>query len=609
MSQKSEAYIKTAFDNILSKYLRARRKPFGREPGLWKLFGDVSNRFQAHVRDRPTLQVKWGVGKGSWASVPWIAFLDSRETNSTQYGVYPVYLFREDLSGVCLALNQGIPRLRGKHGTQASRRILRDRAERLLHDRSSLKSLTAAGFCLDNKIDLHISGRLEKDYEASTITHKLYTRGDISNDAEMLKDLQELLLVYDQYLEQQSFREVETPPPTILTGPPHEDVEIASAVHEVIAYISDRGFIYQPYQIAQYITALRTKPFVILAGITGTGKSKLGALVAEATGGASETIPVRPNWNDSAEVLGYTNLEGKFQPSPVLRIAHAATANPSQFVTCIMDEMNLARVEEYFAEYLSKIEYRYPQEKGGFRTAPLLGQTLNEADAEWGEVGIPGNLAIVGTVNMDESTMDFSRKVIDRAFTIELSEIDLARWQRNGQRVSNRTARTWPMTWWHPLHIRPAELVNPTDEQLSDIKLAIDVVQAVNKLLPQRLKVAYRTRDEIVFYLLHGRQISDAFVDREGNAVDPLDLALQMKILPRIIGDTEAIGRCVSDLLGWAISGVRFESDDEVNSIIKRWEAAGRPSSLKKSNYPRLAARLCLMWQARQENRFTSYWL
>jgi hypothetical protein len=292
----------------------------------------------------------------------------------------------------------------------------------------------------------------------------------------------------------------------------------------------------------------------------------------------------------------------------VLEIAHHAAANTDQFCTCIIDEMNLARVEQYFAEVLSRIEDRYLQENGGYRTGPLIGPVPKESDAEWREVVIPENLAIVGTVNMDESTHYFSRKVLDRAFTIELSDVNLAQWNPNGERV--RTISTWPVTSWNPIKIQLSELVNPTDEQLSEISRAIAALQAVNILLtPSQLQVGYRTRDEVAFYLLHAQQISDAFVDHEGNAVDPLDLALQMKILPRIVGGSNAIKRSVFGLLGWATSGVPLESDEEVNAILETWESLGRPSALTNSEYPRLAARLCLMWQRLEADGYTSYWL
>lgn len=621
MAQQSDTYITTEFDEILSEYLRARFEPFGREHRIWRVFENLAQFLQKHVRKRrPRLIVKASPGKGNWARVPWIAFLDVRETHSTTYGVYPVYLFREDMSGVYITFNQGVTRLKEKHGTRESRNILNDRANQLRLE-TSVQSLKEYGFSVDNKIDLHTSRGLGKSYEVSTICYKAYLKGAIPEDYEILNDLDQVLRVYDQYLERQPFREeedlvesdeaLEEPIDTLMPAPPKTNFLISTAIQEVISYISDRGFIYEPWQIAQYVTAVRTKPFVILAGITGTGKSKLPKLVAEATGGESKLIPVRPDWTDSAEVLGYKDLEGNFQPGPVLELASDAAANRDRFYTCIVDEMNLARVEQYFAEVLSRIEDRRPDKKGekgsGYSTEPLIGQ-VRKGDAEWGEVVIPANLAIVGTVNMDESTHGFSRKVLDRAFTIELSDVHLANWSPNGAQTDN--VSTWPVTSWHPLNIRLSELDNPTTGQLTEINRAIAALDAVNILLaPSQLQVGYRTRDEVAFYLLHAQQISDAFVDREGNAVDPLDLALQMKILPRIAGSSNAIKRCVYGLLGWAKDGVPLESDDEVNSILEAWENSGRLSTLTNARYPRLAARLCWMWQRLDADGYTSYWL
>lgn len=605
---ESDTRIKNGFDSILSNYLRARENPFGRDDALWKVFKDLLKQLEHYVSSRPTLKIKWGVGKGRWAHVPWIALLDERETKSTSHGVFSVFLFRADLSGVYLALNQGIARLAKTDGVRESRRKLRERADQLRRDMPSLQTLTKVGFSIDHRIDLHSSDELAKNYEASIVGYKLYPRSEIPNDADLLNDLEQLLVAYDEYLQRQSFRAAQAPALRIVPNPLQKHEELSSATQEVISYIAERGFVYEPWQIAQYITAVRTKPFLILGGISGTGKSKLAAKIAEATGGVSNLVPVRPDWTDSSEVLGYSDLEGNFRPGPVLEIARQAAANPDQLYTCILDEMNLARVEQYFAEVLSKIEDREPQANGGYRTKPLIGQTFRRADPEWGSICIPENLALIGTVNVDESTHDFSRKVLDRAFTIELSEVRLHQWKPSDARV--RPASKWPMTWWNPIKIHLSELRDATAAQLAEINRAITALDAVNDLLaPAQLKVAYRTRDEVAFYLLHAQQICDAFVDCEGNAVDPLDLALQMKILPRIAGGSNAIRRCVLGLLGWATTGNPLESDVQGNSLVKKWEMRGSPSAFTNSRYPRLAARLCLMWQRFDADGYTSYWL
>ncbi|HEX5891065.1 MAG TPA: DUF3578 domain-containing protein, partial [Pyrinomonadaceae bacterium] len=273
--QDSPINIKTAFDNILSVCMRARRKPFGREPALWKAFQELSKHLKGYASNRLTLKTKWSVGKGAWARVPWIALPDERETKSTRHGIYPVYLFREDLSGVYVALNQGIDLLKDEQGAPESRRILRERAEQLRRNLPALQTLKSAGFSVDDNIDLHTSGGLARNYKASIVGYKLYRRGEIPNDAELLNDLEQLLTAYDEYLKRGPFLTPQAPALKLVSDRSPQHVELSAAVHDVISYIADRGFIYEPWQIAQYIAAAQTKPFLILAGMSGTGKSTM----------------------------------------------------------------------------------------------------------------------------------------------------------------------------------------------------------------------------------------------------------------------------------------------------------------------------------------------
>ncbi len=158
-------------------------------------------------------------------------------------------------------------------------------------------------------------------------------------------------------------------------------VSLDNEVSHVIEAIALSGFYFEPWQIATYITAIRTKPFVILAGVSGTGKSKLPALVAKITGSKSKLLPVRPDWTDSSDVLGYCDLQGNFRPGPLLEFAREADERRDKHFICILDEMNLARVEQYFAEVLSRIEDWQFAEDGGYESGPLISIALNESDA------------------------------------------------------------------------------------------------------------------------------------------------------------------------------------------------------------------------------------
>lgn len=379
-------------------------------------------------------------------------------------------------------------------------------------------------------------------------------------------------------------------------------------ISSLIEHIASQGFIFEPWQIATYVTALRTKPFVILAGVSGTGKSKLPALISQATGGNCHLIPVRPDWTDSSDVLGYCDLQGQFKPGALLWIVREAANNPDRHFVCIMDEMNLARVEHYFAEVLSQVENRHPDRAGKFFSGPLICQDLREEDEEWGQQVLPPNLAIVGTVNMDESAYGFSRKVLDRAFTLELSEIHLDLW--GNEFDENPGIDVWPVELWFPRAINLNGLKNISAEDKQKIDEVIKVLTEVNTILIQaQLQVGYRVRDEVALFVLHAEDIIDSFVTTNKMQVNPLDLALQMKILPRIIGGSTPIRKVVLQLLGWAVKGTKNISEEDAQIIIEDWDKNDRLTFLENARYPRTAARVCLMWERLVNEGFTSFWM
>lgn len=385
-------------------------------------------------------------------------------------------------------------------------------------------------------------------------------------------------------------------------------IDLASEIQKLVNQINEDGFIFEPWQIASYVAALKTKPFVILAGITGTGKSKLPTLVARNTGGLAQLTPVRPDWTDSSDVLGYCDLQGNFRPGSLITFARKAISNPNQHFVCILDEMNLARVEQYFAEVLSKVEDRRPAEGGGFQSSELLSQTLLSQDREWATVCLPANLAIVGTVNMDESSHGFSRKVLDRAFTIELSDVDLTSWRR-GANESGRQVQPWSAATWYPRAITLATL-SSDESEASEVASIVQVLVEINSFLSQaQLQLGYRTRDEIVLFVLHSGAMKASFVTRKGDKVDPLDLALHMKVLPRISGGSGAVRRLLLQMLGWASTGQPLSLEDEAQSILENWQKSERPNSMPDARFPRTASRLCLMWERLITEGFTSFWL
>ncbi|MEM1127634.1 MAG: AAA family ATPase [Bacteroidota bacterium] len=378
------------------------------------------------------------------------------------------------------------------------------------------------------------------------------------------------------------------------------------AAEQALAALEAQGYQYAPWLVAAYLTAVRTRGFVILAGLTGTGKSKLPMLLAEATGGQAHLLPVHPDWTDGAEVIGYTDLQGRFRPGALLRVARTAQEQPDRFHVALLDEMNLARVEHYLADVLSRIEQRTPAPGGGYQTAPLLPPDQPGAGA-WASVGLPANLALVGTVNVDESSHAFSAKVLDRAFTLTMDVVDLAAWQRPSTEAPTPSA--WPPTYWYPSADRLPMLPTLTAAQADRVEAAVDALRTLNRALRgTAVQAGYRMRDEVALFVLHAEELRPLFRTHQGTRLDPLDVALAAKLVPRLqIGGTVSL-QAVRRLLLIALHASTdvlpeaTEVQTRAEEVLDGWSAAGRPGLLAEAHWPHLAARLCILLEEAERN-------
>jgi hypothetical protein len=172
--------------------------------------------------------------------------------------------------------------------------------------------------------------------------------------------------------------------------------------------------------VVRLLASLLTRPFVILTGLSGSGKSQLALKLGQWFGMERySVVAVRPDWTGPEAMLGYEDL---LQPPPrpwvvgeVLKLSLRAAADPGRPYLLLLDEMNLAHVERYFADFLSGMESDEP-------VIPNLAEGADSwriADAKEPKLRVPRNLFVVGTVNVDETTYMFSPKVLDRANTIE----------------------------------------------------------------------------------------------------------------------------------------------------------------------------------------------
>lgn len=341
-----------------------------------------------------------------------------------------------------------------------------------------------------------------------------------------------------------------------------------------------------------YLTALRTKPFMLLAGISGTGKSRIVRKLAQATVTEGlqkaegykgtdfandrwtlhspanfELIQVKPNWHNSMDVIGYlSNIPSPhYVFTPFIEFIVKAWQHPEVPFFLCLDEMNLAPVEEYFAEFLSAIESR-SFEGGEYLTDPIikpfnsfgkdvaktmvntlfpnftaadknsfLGKVVDHLETKG--LTLPKNLIVIGTVNMDETTFSFSCKVLDRAMSVEMNEVNydsfltdttdddlkaiVEAFEQNDDADLNALLVD--------RHIEAREII---DDLGDDAKFTIDYLKRINALLEGTpFKLGYRAANEALIYLQASQELGQT--DR----IAALDNFTLMKILSRIEGD------------------------------------------------------------------------
>lgn len=363
---------------------------------------------------------------------------------------------------------------------------------------------------------------------------------------------------------------------------PFATLDGADLLEHIHSYITSQGFNYSLSNIKNLYLSLRSKPFVIISGISGTGKTKIVQLFAESVGaternGQFKLIPVRPDWSDGSELLGYTDIKGEFNKGPLTEVIEHAIDHSHLPHFVLLDEMNLARVEYYFSDVLSVMESR--RRDGDKITSSYL---LDEKDIGR-PLWLPENLYIIGTVNMDETTHPFSKKVLDRANTIEFNEIHLEDFgflekqeEVDPLQISNEQLSSSYISL-KDVYGTHSELVEKVSSK----------VAAINKIL-ERLNahVGYRVRDEVCFYMVHNAETE---LVEENEA---FDFCMMQKILPRITGGDSRVEMLLNDLYEW-LSGEPYDAEQIAAS----------------TNYPRSAKKVAEMLGRYHADGFTSFWI
>ncbi|WP_417591472.1 MrcB family domain-containing protein [Owenweeksia hongkongensis] len=493
------------------------------------------------------LKVNVSFGKGAPARIPWISFL--KEPNTTSDGIYPVYLYYKE--NELLILAYGVSET---HKPRVNWRLP--------------KTPTVDEFYRNNH------GKKPDRYGASYI-FKTYDATSLPSDQTLNTDLQQII---DEYQN--------------VTEPELRQPSKHFKKSEFEADLKKSSLTYSNQLTTRAISSLITKPFVILTGLSGSGKTKLAQAFVQwicQDKNQYKIIPVGADWTNREPLLGFPNaLNPKEYIKPdsgALALIMKAIENPELPYFLILDEMNLSHVERYFADFLSVME------SGGDIPLYSEGAVDNGVPAK---LKIPSNLFIIGTVNIDETTNMFSPKVLDRANTIEfrISSDEMEGFLSNIREIDMNV-----------LTAKGASMAASFVELSQNKKVAIEDQEEINQTLIKffgELKKAgaefgYRTGTEIL-RLINQLTVIDNTLDTNTK----LDIAIMQKLLPKLHGSRRKLVPILSTLASFCV----VEGINIVKDVFEKDEFDFSDKTLK---YPLSLEKISRMYKGAIENGFASF--
>lgn len=298
----------------------------------------------------------------------------------------------------------------------------------------------------------------------------------------------------------------------------------------------------------RYKISLLAKPFVILTGNSGTGKTKISTIFAKYMEKSNDTgmknhllLPVGADWTDNTKILGFYNpLRKEYQSTPVLDFILLAEQNPDIPFFLILDEMNLSHVERYFSDFLSAMESGEP--------IPLYKKDADCESAIPEKIVLPNNLFVTGTVNIDETTYMFSPKVLDRANVIEfkpkMSDV-LTNLVSPSENIPITPSEPGAAEGFMKLanDVRSGIIPDGVKPILNEMKSILE--DFYKELEKYGFEFAYRTVKEIRLYAIAAWLTAE---DTKPTATEIADIQILQKILPKIHGNRKQIGELLDNL-------------------------------------------------------------
>ncbi len=402
--QKTSTFAQL-MEAFLKRFAETRTQPFSVVPDLWATMDGLKGAIAGlpSVKERDELVVEWSLGKGGWATVPWISLMDRRVTRSTQEGVYVAFLVSRDLTTVHLTLIQGSTNVVNEHGQSAAGPILRGRSDSY---RALMPELAADGFRLDGSLELGADGWRAISYQASAIAHIPLSAEAMPTDQELDNLMAPLLAAYDRLVERGLLAEPENP--SAVEGVPY-------TIEEAM-----RGLFIERAEFERILSIWKTKKNLVLQGAPGVGKSFIArrlayALMEQKDNARVEVVQFHQSYGYEDFIQGYRPTErGGFElrDGVFYRFCEHARSDPGRPYVFIIDEINRGNLSKVFGELMLLVEH----DKRSLEWAARLAY----ANADAAPFYVPENVWLLGMMNTADRSLSLVDYALRRRFAFVL---------------------------------------------------------------------------------------------------------------------------------------------------------------------------------------------
>lgn len=575
--------LRQALHRVLDGFGEARRQPFPTHPIADVIKRDIPDGLRSFLElPHDRYLVLSSVGQGNWATVPWVAILDSTRGGSIRDGLYVAILFSAEMDRVILSLMYGVT-----GPADASVKAHGSGLEKRIQDLRRRLHLGGTTWKLDNDLKLAERG-VGSHYGKGVVLYRSYPADALPSDLEWAHDIQEILGLY-----QKSFNRKDSDETTyrsaskdgaISAKEPTPSYKMPFDLAEAQARVTSLGYQVSMEDLLNVLLCIAVRPFVIFSGRSGTGKTTLARIVATLFDWHYEAVAVSPAWADPADLLGFIS------PINQRRVDGALTpllAGGYDHALLCLDEFNVAKVEHYFSDFISAMDG--DQTEGFWGSMAGLQRLAGNGETGW---ALPGHLNVVATMNFDDSVQSITPRVLDRANVVEFditrsADLVVGR-SLNWSRFQVGMPFQWPWAWPDALADEPSEEI---------------IRKLWQSLRGSRGQFGHRVAQEIHRYIGIGLPFTKVLgrTDAE-HRQGLLDRQVVQRLLPKFHGS--ASSRDMVALM--KLIAVLMDRDPSHGAIGDR--QAIMDEAINDGRFPRAAAKIQQLVQSYTEDGYASFW-